>query len=88
MNSITVNTEVEVELEEIFSQIDEEVLVDELKNRGYTVFSDTPNINDHAFVNETAERLLAIINLFKSHDTQEDGINLVKTILTRALSFM
>lgn len=88
MNSITVNTEVEVELEEIFSQIDEEVLVDELKNRGYTVFSDTPHINDPTFINETAERLLAVINLFKSHDTQEDGIKLVKTILTRALSFM
>lgn len=88
MNSVTVNTEVEVELEEIFSQIDEEVLVDELKSRGYTVFSDMPNIDDPAFINETAERIASIINLFKSNDTQENGIKLVKTILARTLSFM
>jgi len=86
-DSVPINMDVYVEPEKFFAEVDEDVLVQAVKDRGYSVFSGSEDVNDPDFIAETAERVIAITNYWKT-ENREEGIKLLSKLLTRVFAFL
>ena len=87
MRSVTLSTEVEFEISEVIDQIDEENLAEELRNRGYEVFSQSSDFSDQSLIDECAKRAISIMDTWNSND-QEDNILFMTKVVDRMFQFL
>jgi len=88
MDSIEVNVDVYVDVEEFLNKLDDDQLIEEIKNRGYLVLSDIPKPDDPTYIQAVTECVLPIVYLVKTEETRPNGIKLIKAIVTRVMSFL
>jgi len=86
MDSVEVSVDVYVDVNEFFSKLDDDPLIEEIRSRGYLVLSENPQPNDHAYVATLAECVVSIVSLFKSDETRMDGIKLIKAVSSDVLA--
>ncbi|RUS67773.1 hypothetical protein CUZ56_00250 [Saezia sanguinis] len=88
MDSIEMNVDVYIDVGEFFNKLDDEPLIEEIRNRGYQVIADSPKPDDPEYIQTAAECILPIVDLFKTEENRPEGIKLVKAILTRVMAFL
>ena len=84
---ITVNAEVEVPIEDCFDIVEDEALLDEVRNRGYRAFTDSSDFSDQSLIDECAHRILDIQQSWDSNEPEEN-VQFISKVMSRVFQLL